>query len=138
MSLILVPDGVTRIAAPIEQSLKAECRRGIYLPNATQVRIRNEGPLVVMYFDNARLALRTAQCWDLAWQLYRAGDECTLEKYDGKRWMGEDGVNFVVLYVNGSEIHLDADAARKVAASLWRRSDAVDDFQLQNKVRIVS
>ena len=126
-----------KLAAPSEHSIKVDQRKfGLFVLSIPKIHVRNEGPFVVLLFRDTRVELRTAFAWSLAWKLYRAADDCMKAKNEGLPWeINLAKADFVVLTINGEEIHLPALAARQLAVALWRRSDAVDDYQLEHKVR---
>lgn len=127
-----------RFVAP-QNSIKVERRGGLFVPSSfKEVRVRNEGPFTVMLIGDSRIELRTIAAHKLAWALHKEADLCIKEANDGVLWKSDLAREFVVLTINGAEIHLPAVAARKIAVALFRRNDAVDDWQIANKVRIVT
>jgi len=91
-----------------------------------------------MLIGDSRIELRTIAAHKLAWALHKEADLCIKEANDGVLWKSDLAREFVVLTINGAEIHLPASAARKIAVALFRRNDAVDDWQIANKVRIIT
>ena len=110
-----------------DSTWKVERRVGIYVPNVARVAVRNEGHAVVLFIGQARVELRTPEAHKMGFALIRCADSC----------IDENTLDFVVLTVNGSEIHIEAAPARQLAGALLRKADLVDRFQNENKLRIV-
>ena len=116
---------------------KVEQRRGLYIPSLTKIRVRNEGPMIVLVCDNRRTQLTTSQAHKMGFALWKKADLCVMEANDGVLYNGDFANEFVVLTIDGRELQIEAAAARQLGLSLLRRSDYVDDFQIQHKIRIV-
>jgi len=97
-------------------------------PVVYKIRVRSEGPLVVLVFDNKRIEVRTPTAHQIGFALIRAADDCIKANEIGAR-------EFVVLKINNADIHLPAEAGRQLGASLLRRSDPADDFQRKYNLR---
>lgn len=126
-----------RFVAP-QQSIKVTRSGGFFTPALfKEIRVRNEGPFTVMLFGDSRIELTTPAAHKLAWALHKEADLCIREANDGVLWKSDFAREFVVMEINGAEINLPAQAARKLAVALFRRNDAVDDWQIAHKARIV-
>ena len=99
-------------------------------PILDKIRVRSEGPLVVMILREKKIELRTPTAHKIGFALIRAADDCIkVNREPGAK-------EFVALTINTTaDIHLPPDAARKLGAALLRRSDPADDFQLNNHIR---
>lgn len=112
---------------------------GLFVPSITNIRVGDRGPLVWMVFGRHEIPMRTPDAHRVGFALIRAADRCLAEGNDGLVCgPNRNPSDFVVLTVNQADIHLPAEAAKKLGTALLRRSDPADDYQLKHRMRTIT
>jgi len=90
----------------------------IYVPKITQIVVRHEMGMVVLFIDQKRVQLTTLTAHSIGYNIHIA-----------KLAPNE----MVVLSINGEEIELLWSVAKKLATGLLRKADDADDWQLRRR-----
>lgn len=114
---------------------KVDHRTGLFIPSFSHVRVRNEYNEVVMLYGDGGIRLRTPEAWKMGFALVKHADLCIMEANDGVLYNGDFAREFVVLTINGAELHLEAKVARQLGTALLRKADFVDRFQTGRKIQ---
>lgn len=102
-----------------------------------RVQVRHQGPWVILLIDKKPIPMSTPQAHKIGWALLREADDCIREANNGVLWAGHKANHSVIMTVNGTSLNVSAHKARQIAAALLRNSDPADDFQKNNRVKII-
>ncbi len=86
------------------------------------IAVRASGPYVVVFIDGSGVPFLTTAVHPVGFQMVKLARQA--EKGD-----------VVVLNINGTDIDLPPDKAKKVGAALLRKADFADDWQLEHRRR---
>ena len=90
----------------------------IYVPKISQMVVRHEMGLVILFIDQKCVELTTLTAHDIGYQIHTA-----------KLAPNE----MIVLSINGEEIELLWSVAKKLATGLLRKADDADDWQRKRR-----
>lgn len=88
-----------------------------YVPPPGAIRIRSQGPDVWLLIGDKILELTTPVAMKIAFALVGHAKEC------------EGTPDFVVLAINGEELHLLPAIATQIGGALVKKADKADDWQ---------
>jgi len=91
----------------------------IYVPKITQIVVRHEMGMVILFIDLKRVELTTLIAHSIGYNIHMV-----------KLAPNE----MIVLSINGEEIELLWSVAKKLATGLLRKADDADDWQLRRKI----
>jgi hypothetical protein len=102
----------------MSDSLSVSLSTDLYVPRLAEIRVRHRHDFVYLIVGDKAVEMRTPAA-------HRTG--FALVKKAGEALPGE----FVKLVINGVALNFPPKSAKQIGASLLRKADAVDDFQLQ-------
>jgi len=92
------------------------------IPLGVVIAVRATGPLVVLFIDGGGVPFLTTTVHPVGFQMVRLASQAL--KGD-----------VVVLRINGTDIELPPDKAKKIGSALLRKADFADDWQLEHRRR---